>query len=107
MSGYWQQAGAVRVPEQEYPESMLVRSVRHKGNIRWKHDVFLTEVLWGEQVGLLPEDDRWFTIYFAQYPIARFDSQQLRVTPWPETKGVYKTPPLIEGEQQVSGMCPV
>jgi len=46
----------VRVPEPEYPESMLVRSVRHQGNIRWKkHDVFLTEVLWGEQVGLLPE----------------------------------------------------
>ena len=95
--------------------------MRHQGNIRWKkHDVFLTEVLWGEQVGLLPEDDRWFTIYFAQYPIARFDSQQLRVTPLPKTKGVYKTvagegdaspspatPPLIEGEQQVSGMCPV
>jgi hypothetical protein len=69
---------------------------------------------------LLPEDDRWFTIYFAQYPIARFDSQQLRVTPLLKTKGVYKTvagegdaspspatPPLTEGEQQVSGMCPV
>jgi hypothetical protein len=75
----------VRVPEPEYPESMLVRSVRHQGNIRRKkHDVFLTEVQWGEQVALLPEDDRWFTIY-----IARFDSQQLWVTPLPKTKGVY------------------
>jgi hypothetical protein len=73
-------------------ESMLVRSVRRQGNFRWKkHDVFLTEVLWGEQVGLLPEDGRWFTIYFAQYPIAHFDSQQLRVTPLPKTMGVYKT----------------
>jgi len=64
-------------------------------------------VLWGEPAGLLPEDDRCFTIYFAQVPIARFGSQQLRATPPPKTKGVYKTPPLIEGEQQVSGMCPV
>ena len=36
-------------------------------------------------MGLLPEDDRWFTIYFAQLPLARFDSQKLRVTPLPKT----------------------
>lgn len=71
----------VQVPEPEYPEMMLVRSVRRKGHFRWKkQDVFLSEVLWSERVGLLPEDERWFTIYFAQYPIARFDSQQLCVT---------------------------
>jgi hypothetical protein len=61
---------------------MLVRSVRHQGQMRWKkQDVFLTEVLWGENVGLLPENERWFTIYFAQFPLARFDSQNLRVLP--------------------------
>src|SRR5437660_6808708 len=71
-----------RVPELEYPGTMLVRSVRPQGNFRWKkHDVFLSEVLWGERIGLLPEDDRWFTIYFAQVPLARFDSQKLQVTP--------------------------
>ncbi len=110
-----------QVPDPEYPESMLVRSVRRKGHFRWrKHDVFLSEVLWGERVGLLPEDGRWFTIYFAQYPLARFDSQYLRVTQLPKTGRVQKTaaeegaaapssanPPLITGEQQVSGMCPV
>src|SRR5216684_3299041 len=75
-----------RVPQPEYPESMLVRSVRPHGHFRWKkHDVFLSEVLWGENVGLLPENDRWFTIYFAQLPLARFDSQKLQVTPLPET----------------------
>src|SRR6202162_4262586 len=47
-----------RVPEPEYPTTMLVRSVRPHGNFRWKHhDIFLSEVLWGENVGLLPEDD--------------------------------------------------
>src|SRR5271168_57094 len=73
-----------RVPEPEYPETMLVRSVRQHGHFRWgkdKHDVFLSEVLWSERIGLLPEDDRWFIIYFAQFPIARFDSQTLRVVP--------------------------
>jgi len=111
-----------RVPEPDYPETMLVRSVRPHGNFRWKHqDVFLSEVLWGERVGLLPEDDRWFTIYFAQFPIARFDSRKLRVTPLLKTtEGCYNVGagegdaspspaphPLIEQDQKVSGMCPV
>src|SRR5229473_6334816 len=71
-----------RAPEPEYPASMLVRSVHHQGQIRWKkHDVVLSQVLWGERVGLLPVDERWFTIYFAQFPIAQFDSRNLRVLP--------------------------
>jgi len=56
--------------------------VRRQGHFRWKQDeVFLSEVLWGERVGLLQENDRWFTVYFAQHPIALFDSHQLRVAP--------------------------
>jgi len=74
-----------RLPEVEYPATMVVRSVRHQGIFRWKkQDVFLSEVLWGESVGLLPEDERWFTIYFAQIPLARFDSQNLLVRPLPQ-----------------------
>jgi hypothetical protein len=110
-----------RVPQPEYPESMLVRSVRPHGHFRWKkHDVFLSEVLWGENVGLLPEDDRWFTIYFAQLPLARFDSQKLQVTPLPETgsgdnvtagEGAMAPSPAPHPptgpDQKVSGMCPV
>ncbi len=110
-----------RVPEPEYPEAMLVRSVRPKGHFRWKkHDVFLSEVLWGEQVGLLPEDDRCFTIYFAHLPLARFDSQKRRVLPLPQTEGFDNmggegdaspspaSHPLRPAENEnVSGMCPV
>jgi transposase InsO family protein len=111
----------VRVPEPEYPSSMLVRSVRAHGHFRWKkQDVFLSEVLWGEPVGLLPDDDRWFTVYFAHLPLARFDSRKLQVTPLPKQKiseqveaGEGDTPspaphprsPLEE--ENVSGMCPV
>ena len=37
----------VRLPEPEYPDTMLVRTVHHKGQFRWKkHDVFVSEVLW-------------------------------------------------------------
>jgi hypothetical protein len=79
--------------------------------------VFLSEVLWGEQIGLLQENDRWFTVYFAQHPIALFDSQQLRVAPLltnaklEESEG-HPSPspsssPLVEPDQKVSGMRPV
>jgi transposase InsO family protein len=110
-----------RLLEPQYPDTMRVHSVRRKGYFRWhKQDVFLSEVLWGERVGLLPVDDRWFTIYFAQFPLARFDSQKLRVLPLPQAKNrvmadagegeISPSPaplPLHEPEQKVSGMCPV
>ncbi len=111
-----------QVAEPEYPETMLVRSVHSKGQFRWKkrHDVFLSEVLWGERIGLLPIDDRWYTVYFAQVPLGRFDSWQRRVLPLPagvgfETDGagageVSPSPaplPLEATGQKVSGMCPV
>ena len=110
-----------RVPEPEYPETMLVRSVKHQGQFRWKkQDVFLSEVLWGERVGLLPVDDRWYTVYFSHIPIARFDSQQLRTSPLPKQGLTTKTDagkgeaspspaphPLNQVDQKVSGMCPV
>ncbi|HEY2361013.1 MAG TPA: IS481 family transposase [Candidatus Angelobacter sp.] len=111
----------VRVREPEYPDDMQVLSVKSQGQFRWKkQDVFLSEVLWGEPVGLLPVDDRWFTVYFAQFPIARFDSKQLRVMPLPKAGVDYKADagkgeaspspaphPLKQEEKKVSGMCPV
>ena len=111
-----------RVPEPEYPSSMLVRSVKYQGVFRWKkHDVFLTQVLWGECIGLLPRDERWFTIYFAHWPLAEFDSAQLRIVPRPNGIGFAMdgtgeedgspSPaphPLAGAEKEkLSGMCPV
>ena len=34
----------------------------------------MSETLIGESIGLLPVDDRYYTVYFAAFPIARFDS---------------------------------
>src|SRR5271167_2044174 len=107
-----------QLPEPEYPGYMLVRSVRRKGHFRWKKDdVFLSEVLWGERIGLLQENDRWFTVYFAQHPIALFDTQQLRVAPLltnaklGEGEGdASPSPspsPVIQPNQKVSDMRPV
>ncbi|HET6840546.1 MAG TPA: hypothetical protein VFK06_02510, partial [Candidatus Angelobacter sp.] len=43
------------------------------------HDVFLSKVLAGERIGLLPVDDRYWRIYFAEFAIARLDTHKLRV----------------------------
>jgi hypothetical protein len=113
---------------------MVVRSVHAHGHFRWqqRHDVFLSEVLWGERVGLLPIDERWYTVYFAELPLARFDSWQRRVLPLPPKKEnregksaaeassfymagageeeVSPSPaphPLTQTEETLSGMLPV
>jgi putative transposase len=69
-----------RVPEPEYGSALAVRRVRQHGAFTWKHqNVFLSEVLEGERVGLLPIDERYYRVYFAAFPLARFDSYRWRV----------------------------
>jgi transposase InsO family protein len=97
-----------RMPEIEYPDSMEVRTIKSHGHFRWKkHDVFLTEVLWGEPVGLQPLGHGLFNIYFAHLPLVGFDAARgklvgLNNPGWP--KGKNKNLP---NKGKVSGMCPV
>jgi hypothetical protein len=80
----------VRVCEPEYDTSLLVRRVHLRGQFSWKHhDVFLSETLMGERIGLQPIDDRWYTIYFAQFPLGRFDSRTRTVQRLPAA-GFYR-----------------
>jgi hypothetical protein len=111
-----------RVPEPEYPDTMLVRSVHKTGCFTWKkYDVFLSEVLWGERIGLLPIEDDWFTVYFAHVPVARFTSRHHRVLPLLKPKverprkqaartGTGEASPVPvhkpSNQDEVSGMCP-
>jgi transposase InsO family protein len=74
-----------RVCEPEYDTRLLVRRVHLRGQFSWKHDdVFVSETLMGERIGLEPIDDRWYTIYFAEFPLGRFDSR---------TRTVHRLPP--------------
>lgn len=69
-----------RLPEPEYGSAMMVRRVQKHGEFNWKHQhVFLSEVLYGERVGLLPIDDRYYRVYFMSVPLARFDSRCIKV----------------------------
>ena len=107
-----------RLPAVEYPAAMQVRKVRGKGQISWRgHDnVFLSEVLIGELVGLLQIDDRYWRVYFMQMPIACFDSGRLRMLPLSQQPifdmddaGEEGTPPSPAPHPRTrkSGRCPV
>jgi hypothetical protein len=81
-----------RIPEIDYPDTMMVRSVKSHGHFRWKkQDVFLSEVLWGERIGMLPLDDVCYTIYFAHVPLALFDAKTRKTLPLPKRRGEQNT----------------
>ena len=109
-----------RVREPEYGSALQVRRVGPRGVFSWKHqNVFVSETLIGERIGLLPVDERFFLLYFAAFPIARFDSQKRAVLPLGPAAnfnlgiaGEEEGPPSpaphpLEAEEKVSGMCPV
>ena len=76
-----------RLPEVEYPDTMEVRTIKSHGHFRWKkHDIFLSEVLWGEPIGLLPVDDGLYTIYFSHVPLALFDTRTAKTYRLPASK---------------------
>jgi putative transposase len=81
-----------RLPEVEYPSTMLVRTVKAHGHFRWKkQNIFLSEVLWGEPVGLLPSDRGCYTVYFANVPVAGFDPRYGRTYRLLRPRGITPT----------------
>lgn len=110
-----------RVPEPQYGNALRVRRVQHRGQFSWKsQEVFLSETLIGENIGLLPIDDRFYTVYFAAFPIARLDGHKLKIVPQAKRQDDFgvgaregeasPSPaphPLQAPEEKVSGMCPV
>jgi putative transposase len=74
-----------KIPLPEYPSSWTVRTVRACGRFGWKNqDVFISETLRNERIGLQPVEEDWWLIHFATFPIALFDSHTLCVQPLPE-----------------------
>jgi transposase InsO family protein len=109
-----------REPELEYPDEMRVLTVKSHGHFRWKkQDVFLSEVLWGERIGMLEAADGLYTIYFAHLPLARFDARTCKLIPVAKGAGAKPAssgggqacPPPddknLPDKEKVSGMCPV
>src|SRR6266853_2101423 len=114
-----QRSYPARVPEPEYGSALRVRRIDKRGVFSWKGEVvFVSETLIGEPIGLLPENERIYTVFFVTSPIARFDSHRRMILPLPAVSGqadagegeVSPSPapqPLKAKEPKVSGMCPV
>lgn len=85
-----------RLPVPEYDASLKVRRVEAHGDFFWQGDrIFLSETLAGEHVGVEPFDDRYFTIYFGRFPIARLDNHKRRLSSWSQPEGYY-----VEGAKE-------
>ena len=68
---------SARPPEIAYPDYMTVRRVRPSGQFWWKgSELFLSETLSGEPIGLEPIDDRFYQVYFGPIPVAKLDEHR-------------------------------
>ena len=64
-----------RVDEPEYDSGTKVRRVRNNGEIKWQgQKVYLSKALCGEPVGLIPQDDRLWSIRYGPLQIGLLDS---------------------------------
>jgi putative transposase len=76
-----------RLLEPEYAGHFEIRRVGSNGCIHFAaHAYFLTETLEGQDVGLEEIDDRLWTVYFFDLPIARIDERTKRVDAAPERR---------------------
>jgi transposase InsO family protein len=65
----------LRLPEVQYPSGTLVRKVHHNGCLRRKGDeIFVSQTLAGEPVGLRQLDEHHWALYFGPLPLAILDA---------------------------------
>ncbi len=62
--------------------------------------------LWGEPVGLMPEADGTYRVYYANLPLARFDPATCKLSLHNNNRGKDKNKNFPKKEK-LSDMCPV
>lgn len=71
-----------RLPALEYPQGMTLRKVRPNGCLRIKkHELFISEVLIGEHVGLDPFDEGLVALWIGFLPIAIIQEPSITLMP--------------------------
>jgi transposase InsO family protein len=94
-----------RLPEPEYDSGLEVRRVYPHGQFFWQgHDVFLSKALAGERIGLESVEDDYWCVYFAEFPLALFDSEALHIEPLPASEDEidgWKSGNLNPGDSQI------
>jgi transposase InsO family protein len=98
------------VPEMTYPDDMTIRRVHSQGDLRWKHhQIYLSEILAGEPVGLRQIDHHHWEIYFGPVKLALLDSANKRLIHLAKTprKANDKRQNNDNHSEKVLPMCPV
>lgn len=86
----------VHIPKVKYHADVIVRQVRHNGEIRWKGElIYVSEALAGEPVALKQKAEHLWEISFSSYPLGVLNELTGKVTP------------LLEKGEEVLPMCPV
>jgi transposase InsO family protein len=63
-----------RVPEVEYGDEMLIRSVSQQGSVKWKGErTFISEVFAYQPLGLKVVDERWMELYYGPIRLGWLD----------------------------------
>ena len=64
----------------EYPETWMVRQVRPGGQMKWAgENVTVTKALSGERVGLQPQGDGIWAVWFESLELGTFDERHGRI----------------------------
>jgi hypothetical protein len=73
------------LPEMNYSDDMVIRSVKSQGDISWKsRHIYLSETLAGELVGLKQITDRIWDIYFGTVRLVKLDSYEKKLIHLPK-----------------------
>ena len=85
------------MPKVEYHGDVIVRQVRHNGEIRWKGElIYLSEALAGEPVALKQKGEHLWEIRFSFHPLGVLNELTGKVMPL-----------LSKQRREVLPMCPV
>jgi len=85
------------VPKVEYHGDVIVRQVRHNGEIRWKAEfIYVSEALAGDPVALKQKEEHLWEIRFSSYPLGILNELTMKITPLLNKEG-----------REVLPMCPV
>jgi len=72
----------VRIPSVEYDSDVIVRQVRHSGEIKWKGNlIYVSEALVGEPVGLTQIEDHLWEVRFSFHYLGILDELKGKITP--------------------------
>ena len=71
-----------KLPGAEYPENFSVRHVKRGGGFKWRNqELYLSQALSGELIGLKEIDIALQKIYFSFYPVGILNERTMRITP--------------------------